>query len=77
MSDCTICGSEMHLESNCDSADAIKDRVTYIYEFLVDETENRNTVISEKRSSALHLLLGVFEYLQGRSEDNPIEDLFS
>jgi len=76
MSDCTICGSEIHLESNCNSPDAVHDRALSIYEFLVDETENPMTLRSEDKNKMLHFLLETFEYLQGSEEENPVEEFF-
>lgn len=51
-------------------------RFEQIYDYLVDETENRSTTRNAHKSYMLHILLGLFEYLKGDNLENPIERIF-
>ena len=52
-------------------------RVEKVYNFLVDQTEDEETIYNKTRSNLLSELLPIFEYLLGMEEENPIEKAFS
>jgi hypothetical protein len=53
----------------------LEQKVEELYDRLVDETENPETVYSRKKRIQLQALLDVFEYLVNDA-DNPMDDLF-
>ena len=42
------------------------------YEYLVDETDNRDTLHDRTKNQRLTDLLELFEYLRGEDEENPL-----
>ena len=55
----------------------IESRLDQIYQYLVNETENRSTFQSKNKAEDLHLLLSVIEYIIDGGDDNPLDDIFS
>ena len=55
---------------------ANEERFDKVYSFLVDETENRDTIYSKQRRERLADLLELMEYLRGEDDENPLEKWF-
>lgn len=56
--------------------DEIRERIREIYNQCVDETENPTIIYDRTKNKILSALLDVLEYIQGNSEENPIDEIF-
>jgi hypothetical protein len=52
-------------------------RTQQVYDFLVDETENPDTIYNKTRHDKLTELLPLFEYLLGNEDENPLDKVFT
>jgi uncharacterized phage-like protein YoqJ len=51
-------------------------RAEEVYEYLVDETENKSTIHDRMKNAHLHVLLQVIEYILGNDDYNPMASIF-
>lgn len=47
-----------------------------VYNQLVDETTNPNTLHNREKNHLLSTLLDIFEYVRGYNDENPVPELF-
>ena len=61
---------------NITELEQLEKRTLEIYEQLVNETDNPDTIYYTKKNDSLSLLLDTFEYLLGNESENPIPEYF-
>jgi hypothetical protein len=54
----------------------LEKRIDLIYNRLVEETENPETIHNRNKSVTLTHLLEVLEFIKGDNDDNPMDHIF-